>query len=168
MKGWFFMKSIIIYTTKYGCTEKAVNLLRSKLPLDVKCFNLEKDGVPNLSLFDTVILGGPIYVGKLQKSLCLFIQNHLEELKARRLALFVCAGEEDAVKSEEQLAAAFSQELFQHAFAWEAFGGELQINKISFIEKLMIRIVKGIKESYFKLSEDKIDSFAKRLMTVNK
>ncbi|MHB8062666.1 MAG: flavodoxin domain-containing protein [Ruminiclostridium sp.] len=157
------MKSIIIYTTKYGCTEKAVKLLRSKLPADVQAFNLEKDRVPDLSLFDTVILGGPIYVGKLQKSLSSFTQNHLEELKTKRLALFVCAGEQDAAKSKEQFAAAFSQELFQYAFVREEFGGEMRTDKISFIEKLMIRLVKGIKESYFRLSEDKIYSFTKKI-----
>lgn len=61
------MKTIIIYTTKYGCAEKAAYLLRSKLGEGTEAVNLMHAKEPLLDKYDTVILGGSIYFGKIQK-----------------------------------------------------------------------------------------------------
>lgn len=159
------MKMLIIYATKYGCTQKAVTLLKSKLCENVSSINIMKDKVPDLKEYDTVILGGSIYVGKIQKQMHNYMLKHAEELKTKRLGLFICAGEQDPVIIEKQLKTSFPKELFSHAIIKETFGGELHIEKISFIEKHMIRIVKGIKQNYSRLSEDKIDKFAKNILS---
>ena len=155
------MKGIIIYATKYGCTEKAVKLLQSKIPEEIKTVNVVKEKAPDLSLYDTVILGGPIYVGKMHKELSSYMQQNLEELKKKRLALFVCAGEQDPVLIEKQLASAFPEELFNRAVIREAIGGELHMDRLDFMTKLILRVVKGIKEDYSRLSDAKISRLAK-------
>jgi menaquinone-dependent protoporphyrinogen oxidase len=160
------MKGIIIYATKYGCTEKAVKLLQSKISEEIKIVNVEKEKAPDLSLYDTVILGGPIYVGKMHSVLSNYMQQNREVLKRKRLALFICAGEEDPAIMEKQLASAFPKELYKHAIIREVFGGELHLDKMSFITKLILRVVKGIKEDYSRLSEAKIDILARRVLNV--
>lgn len=155
------MKGIIIYATRYGCTEKVVKRLQSKLPEGINTVNLAKEKAPDLSSFETVILGGPIYVGKTLKLLSDYMQQNVEVLKSKRLALFVCAGEQDPVLSEKQIASAYPGELYNCAVIREALGGELYWEKLDFVTKLMLRMVKGIKEGYSRLSEAKIDRFAK-------
>lgn len=158
------MKILIIYATKYGCAQKAVTLLKSRLSENVSSVNIMKDKVPELKDYDTVILGGSIYVGKIQKQMYNYMLKHAEELKTKRLGLFICAGEEDPAIIEKQIKASFPDELLSHAIIKESFGGILSIEKISFIEKHMIRIVKGIKEGYARLSEDSIDKFARNIL----
>jgi menaquinone-dependent protoporphyrinogen oxidase len=155
-----FMKGIIIYATRYGCTEKAVKLLQKKIPGGTELVNIGKQKVPDLSLYDTVILGGPIYIGKTLKVLTDFVQRNLDALKKKKLALFLCAGEQDPQKAEALFAGAFPEELCKAAFMREVFGGELQWKKLDFMTKLMLRLVIGIKEGYTRLSEGKIEKFA--------
>lgn len=158
------MKGIIVYATKHGCTEKAVKLLQSKIPGEIKAVNVEREKAPDLSLFDTVILGGPIYVGKMHKALSDYMQQNRDALKEKRLALFVCAGEQDPALMEKQLASAFPGELYNRAIMREVFGGELYWDKLDSMTKLILRVVKGIKEGYSRLSEVKIDRFVRGIL----
>lgn len=154
------MKAIIIYSSRYGCTEKAVRLLQSKISQDVKAVNVAREKAPDLTPFDTIILGGPIYVGKMDGKLASYIQQNREDLRRKNLALFVCAGEQDPAVMEKQLVSAFPEDLYNRAIAREVLGGELYWDRLDFMTKLMLRIVKGIKEGYARLSEEKIDRFA--------
>lgn len=155
------MKGIIIYATRYGCTERAVKLLQSKIPGGMEAVNVAREKAPNLSLFDTVILGGPIYVGKMHNALSSYMKQNHEALKGKRLALFVCAGEQDPALMKKQLASAFPEELYNRAIMREDFGGELYWDKLDMMTKLILRVVKGIKEGYSRLSEVKIDRFVR-------
>ncbi len=158
------MKEIIIYTTRYGCTEKAVKLIQLKAAKEIKAVNLAFEKVPDLHHYDTIILGGPIYVGKLPKELSTFIQQNLEILKSKRLVLFLCAGEQDPIAIEKLFSSAFTEELNKHAIYKEALGGELHLDQLSFITKLILRIFKGINKDYSRLSEEKIENLARRMI----
>lgn len=155
------MKGIIIYATKYGCTEKVVKMLQSKIPIEVKTVNVEKEKITDLTEFDIIILGGPIYIGKIPKKLSDFIQENREILKSKKLALFLCAGEQDVTNMENLLLTAYSEELYNHAITREVVGGELHLSKLDFITRIMLRVVKGIKKDYSRLSEAKINKLAK-------
>jgi menaquinone-dependent protoporphyrinogen oxidase len=157
------MKKIIIYASKYGCTEKAVKLLKSKIPGETITVNATSQKVPDLSSFDTVILGGPIYIGRMHKALYAYMQKNLETLKNKRLALFVCAGEQEPAALEKEFIEAFPEELYRRAILRESFGGELHLAKVDPVTKLILRAVKGIKEDYSRLSEPAIESFAKEV-----
>jgi len=154
------MKGIIIYATRHGCTEKAVKLLQKKLPDGIESVNIGKEKAPDLSLYDTVIFGGPIYVGKTLKPLTDYIQRNLDVLKKKKVALFLCAGEQDLQRTDALFAGAFPEELCKISFAREFFGGELYWEKLDFMTKLILRLVKGINGGYSRLSEEKIKKFA--------
>lgn len=158
------MKEIIIYTTKHGCTEKAVKLMQLKAKKEIKAVNLALEKAPDLKQYDTIILGGPIYVGKLPKELSSFIQHNLEILKTKRLALFLCAGEQDPKSLEKLFSDSFTDVLNKHALYREALGGELHLDQLSFFTKLILRIVKGINEDYSRLSEEKIEMLVRRII----
>jgi menaquinone-dependent protoporphyrinogen oxidase len=98
------------------------------------------------------------------KAMSDYMRQNYEVLKGKRLALFVCAGEQDPTIAEKQLVSAFPEELYNRAVVREVFGGELEWNKLDSITKLVLRFVKGIKDGYSRLSEDKIDKFARRVL----
>ncbi len=61
------MKNCILFTTKHGSTEKASLLLKEKLNAETDIINLKDVKKPDISDYDTVILGASIYMGKIQK-----------------------------------------------------------------------------------------------------
>jgi len=135
--------------------------LQSKIPGGIRTVNVAREKAPDLSVFDTVILGGPIYVGKMHGAMSAYMRRNLEALKSKRLALFICAGEQDPALMEKQFAAAFPEELYKGAMAREVLGGELYWDKLDFMTKLILRAVKGIKEGHSRLSGVKIDRLAR-------
>ncbi|MFZ5639495.1 MAG: flavodoxin domain-containing protein [Bacillota bacterium] len=94
------MRSLIIYATKYGCAEKAATILKSKMNGDVFLVNVMKEKVPGLDQYDNVILGGSIYIGKIQKALIKYIKSNLPSLLQKRVGLFICAGDLSEEKIE--------------------------------------------------------------------
>lgn len=156
------MKSIIIFTTKYGSVEKAAKLLASKMDGEVHLVNIMKEKAPALDEYDRVILGGSIYAGKMQKKLSGFIAGNVPQLMKKRVGLFICAAQPEPAKSQE-LQASFPPELFAHAAVKEAFGYEYDFKKLNLFEKLVIRVIAGVTSSKFELSDEKIDIFAKTI-----
>lgn len=157
------MKTIIVYTTKYGCTEKAVNVLKTKLSGEVSAVNLKKAGEPDLGQYDVVILGGSIYMGNIQKEMKEYATRNVASLLKKKVGLFICAGAPDLQARVKELETAFPQELFSHAAQKEVFGGEITYEKLGFLEKTIMKAVKGDKNNYSDLSEEKIDAFAKAI-----
>lgn len=155
------MKSIIIYATKHGSVENAAHLLQSKMEGESCLINIMKEDVPILDEYDTIIFGGSIYVGKIQKQLSKYIAKNLPLLLKKRIGLFICAGEKEEVRVKE-LETSFPNMLFTHAVCKEIFGYEIHYEKLNFIEKKMAGAILGHKQSYSNLSETKIENFAKK------
>ncbi|WP_379127021.1 flavodoxin domain-containing protein [Paenibacillus sp. sgz500958] len=152
------MKTIIVYTSKYGCTEKAALLLKSKMGGDADVVKLSRTQEPEIRGYDTVILGGSIYYGKIQKEMTAFVDKKKSELAGKRLGLFVCAGMKGDQAAQE-LHTAFPVELLIHAEATEVFGDEYDFRKMTLMDKVILRAVKG-KELSPGLHMDAIDRFA--------
>lgn len=70
---------LILYAGKYGCTEKAAMQLQSRLD-GAEVVNLRYAKVPELAAYDTVILGGSIYYGRIRKEMAVFTAKHKQEL----------------------------------------------------------------------------------------
>lgn len=61
------MKTLILYTSKYGCTKDCANYLKSKLGQQTDIASLDYFQTTDLQHYDWIILGGSIYIGKIQK-----------------------------------------------------------------------------------------------------
>jgi menaquinone-dependent protoporphyrinogen oxidase len=112
------MKTAIIYVSKHGTTEKAARKIAEKLGShEVSFFNLKTDKNPDITSFDGIILGTPIYAGTPSKRMQPFIKTHPEILTAKRIGLFVCGMEPNREKQQQELRNAYPQELQQQAIA---------------------------------------------------
>jgi menaquinone-dependent protoporphyrinogen oxidase len=157
------MKStIIIYATKHGSVENAVKLLKEKLYGEITIINIMNEEPPSLGEFENVILGGSIYVGKIQKRLSKYIENHLSELLTKQIGLFICGAQKDEVR-EQELIDSFPEALYKHALCKEIFGYEIHYNDMNFIEKNIVRTILGHKSDYSELSEANIERFAETI-----
>lgn len=133
------MKTLILYSSKYGCTKKYVSLLSKELQGEIKCISLKEKENPSLPSTEVVILGSSVYMGKIQKEMKEFCMHHLEELKAKKLHLFITCM--NLSKGQEQLENAYPKELLERAISKEVLGGELTPTKMNFFEKSIIKAV---------------------------
>ncbi|MBC8080009.1 MAG: flavodoxin domain-containing protein [Gorillibacterium sp.] len=148
------MKTLIIYASKHGSTEKCAASLSGKFKGTVDLCNLKSNKVENLGTYDQIIIGGSIYMGRIQKEITTFCKNAQSQLQDKKIGLFICCMREgqDAVV---QLESAFPKELLAKSAAKESFGGELIFRKMNFFEKFIIRKVSKVeKDTSFFLPEN--------------
>jgi menaquinone-dependent protoporphyrinogen oxidase len=92
----------------------------------------------NLQSFDTIIVGGSIHEGMIQRSVHKFCESNLDVLLQKQIGLFVCCMDPDA-NEQELIERAFPDRLVKHALASGFFGGELNIKKMNLLQKIMTR-----------------------------
>lgn len=156
------MKTLIIYGTKHGCTEKCAKLLSEKLTGKIDLQNLMKKNNLDISQYDKVIIGGSIYIGKIQKEVSTFCTENLNVLKEKKVGVFICCMGEGKVV-EKQLKESFPQELIENAIAKECFGGEFIFKNMNFIERFIVKKVSKIEKDVSKISNDRLKKFAQLL-----
>ncbi|WP_438446099.1 flavodoxin domain-containing protein [Gorillibacterium sp. sgz5001074] len=158
------MRTLIVYATKYGCTEKCAGLLKHELAPsgEVDCVNLKKMGLPDLSRYDRVIIGGSIYAGGIQKEVRSFCATHLPVLLQKRIGLFICCMQEGET-AERELLQSFPAELAAHASAKEPFGGEFIFKRMSLLDRFIAWKVAKIETDTSTLSEEKIRRFTQQI-----
>jgi menaquinone-dependent protoporphyrinogen oxidase len=156
------MNTLIVYASKYGCTEKCAKLIAKELNDKVDIINLKKVKDMNLSKYDKVIIGGSIYIGKIQKDVAEFCSKYLDELKEKQIGLFICGmAEGEAIKTE--LNKNFRPELLKIAKAKEYLGGEFLLDKMSFMDKIIVKKVSKVKSNKCNILEDKIHEFTQAM-----
>ncbi len=132
------MKTLIAYSTTLGCTEQCASKLKDDLGSGVEMVRIARRQKYTLEQYDTVIIGGSIHEGMIQRSVYKFCVNNLEILLQKQVGLFVCCMDPDA-NEKELIDRAFPDELVGHALSSGFFGGELNIKKMNLLQKIMTR-----------------------------
>lgn len=154
------MKTLIVYASKYGCTETCAKRLAEQMTGDTELLSLkEKKDAIEWDAYDTVIVGGSVYVGKIQKEVSEFCAKHLELLKQKRIGLFICGMQEDDVLQQELLQS-FPEELVTIAIAKDHLGGAFDFEKMNLMERMIVKKVSKVTASVSNISEDSISTFA--------
>ncbi|GAB1474149.1 hypothetical protein MASR2M69_15900 [Bacteroidota bacterium] len=161
------MRTAIIYATSHGTTGKVANIIKERLSANntkeesINIFNLKQNSNIDLSVYDTIVLGGSIHAGNIQGSVKEFCKNNLVDLLQKRVALFICAMNKPEYETE--LKNSFPELLFNHAISKEVVGGEFLFDKMNFIEKMLVRNISGIKETTSKIDDSKIEALCRSL-----
>jgi len=129
---------LIAYSTTLGCTEMCASKLKDDLGEGVEMIRISRRRRFNLKNYNTIIIGGSIHEGMIQRSVYKFCESNLDELLKKAIGLFVCCMDPDA---DEQMLiqSAFPEALLKHALASGFFGGELNIKKMNLLQKIMTR-----------------------------
>lgn len=150
------MNVLIAYASKYGAVQRVSEALYQKLEVPTTMVNLRVSAAPELSPYDTVVVGGSIYAGRILPSVPRFVERHREELLKKRVFLFVSCLY-DGEKGLEQLREAFPAWLQVHALGSHNVGGEIILDKLRFLDRLIIRNFAKLEESVRKLDGGAID-----------
>lgn len=156
------MKTIIIYTTKYGFSRVLAEHLQEKLAGEIHLADA-KGPVPGLEPYDTVILGGSVYMGRIQKAMTAYIREHLQELLGKNIGLYLSAGITDGAVEEQELRAAFGTELINHAAAKDVLGYCFDFSKMNFLERCMVKAKGKGTENERVLREERMEQFVHML-----
>lgn len=156
------MKTLIVYDSRHGFTEKCVGLLTGELPSGVDLWPLkERPGVPDWSAYDVLLFGGPVYFGQWAPRVMRFLKRHQASLSPERLHLGAF------VVSLSPRAAAlryFSQGLLPE---WKGklghvshFGGGITWRELSWWERVLLKRVRKIETDVSNLSLAEIQGLA--------
>ena len=156
------MKTLIVFTSAYGCTQKISERMKKDLGGDVVLVNLKKEKQPELSSFQRVIIGGSIQSGKMQKRIDNFCQKNLDELRNLELGLFICSLDK-GMNANKHLLEAFPDALLMAAKSTAVFKGSFDFDRMNFIERLLVKNVKRVKHNSAKVDFEAVQLFSKRM-----
>jgi menaquinone-dependent protoporphyrinogen oxidase len=149
------MRTLIIYATKYGTTEKVVNILKEKINGNIDIINIKKEKNINISNYDYIIIGGSIYIGHMHKEITNFINSNLEQLLSQKVALFICAG--NANEEEKELLGAFENNLLDNAIFKGSMGYEYLFDKLKFFDKFIVKKIVKVDNTVSNINYDNIN-----------
>ncbi len=158
-------KSIIIYTTQHGATERVAKLIKDNLADTPELCNLHKNK-PDLSAYNTVIIGGSIHAGKIQKRLIKFMQKKQDELLKKELGLYLSCMHTGET-AENQFNENFPEPLRKHAKATSIVGGAFDFDRMNFMEKAIVKKVANVTNSVNKIDAKEIKKFIETMNNSN-
>ncbi|MCC5894164.1 MAG: flavodoxin domain-containing protein [Alkalibacterium sp.] len=153
------MKTLIAYASKHGCTEKCARLLEEHLDGEVERVNLKKQTNVDFSKYDKVVLGSPVYVGKILKEVDTFANVHVNEIKQKTVGLFICGMQEEHTLRNE-LDVNYPQQLQEKAVVRDCFGGAFDFSDMNYVEKMITKKVAKVDKDVSAIRKDVILSFA--------
>jgi len=161
-------KTAILYLSKYGTTEKIVGFIADKLKEtnDVALFSLKKFPNPDISGFETVILGAPVYAGQVSKSMNAFCKANEAVLLQKKIGLFVCGMEPNKEKQEKELTDAYPEALRENAVAIGFLGGAFLWEQMNFVERMIIKKIAKVTTSVQQIDNEAIDSFVEKMKSL--
>lgn len=133
------MKTAILYATRTGTTKKCAEYLCNALG-GAELFDL-KTSRCDLSKYDTVIIGGGVRIGRIAKPASKFLVQNKDALLGKKLGLFLCAGFMDEENIKKQIELNFPPELLSHASAAACLGGEICVENLKGIDKMMVNMI---------------------------
>ncbi|MDY7775432.1 flavodoxin domain-containing protein [Clostridioides difficile] len=151
------MNTIIIYSSKYGCTKDCANILKNKLSDNITIVDINNNNKIELSKLDKIIIGSSIYAGSVSKKIRLLCNDNLELLNKKQVGIFLCCGFSE--EADKYLKSNFPSSLLESANAIGIFGGEARLEEMKFLDKLIMKAVSKGNYDSFRISQDNIDNF---------
>ena len=170
--------TLIIYSSTDGQTKNICSRIGEFLSNDipVKIISLSDASKNDIEKYDRVIIGASIRYGKHRKELFEFIETNLDELTKKENAFFsVNVVARKSEKNTPETNPYMQKFLLKTSWVPQrlaVFAGKIDYPKYNFFDKQMIRFImwvtKGptnIKNTYEFTDWNKVDSFAKELIT---
>ena len=155
------MKTLILYATKHGATREIAKRIADKIG-NAQIHNLKTSGTPDLTKFDCVIVGSPVYIGTIRKEAKAFLAQNVSALCAKKLGLFITGMEME--NGHTNFEPNFPSEVLRAAKAKVFFGGIFDPQKAGAIERMMVKFVKKNINYINNIDDDEISRFVEALM----
>jgi len=157
------MNTLILFTSHHGTTKKLANQLAIDLEVDTDfVLDFKQNKKIDLSGFDLIIIGSSIHMGSIPSDFKKFLLENLKLLLTKKIAIFMC-GMEKGESLTLEFQNNFPNELRNHSIANALLGGEFLFEKMSFLEKLIIKKISGLAESKSEIDYDAYYDFVEKL-----
>ncbi len=133
------MKTLIIYASTYGYTRDCVHSLKQQLNGETRIVDINKEAVPALTDFDTILIGGSIYIGQIQKKIKKYCLAHVDALKNKNLGFFIACGSAETIAT--YFKNSFPEPLLEKALFTENVGGEMRPDKMNFFHRFITKMI---------------------------
>jgi menaquinone-dependent protoporphyrinogen oxidase len=150
------MKTLIVYGTNFGTAEIVAKSIRDKISDQVEIVNIKKSPNPNLSEFDKIVIGSGVKIGMIKKEIKAWMNKNCDDIINKKVFLFLCASSTKDGDIEKIWSTNYPEKILSSAIAKNVVGGVLDMNKMGFFDKLIIKKVTGQNESSSNLKEDEI------------
>lgn len=159
------MKTVLIYLSKHGTTEKVARMIQERLSSEeITMVDISKDKEPDFSGYERIIIGVSVYVGRVRKPFVHFCTDENVCLFATKdLGLFVCGMEQDACKQSKEMENAFPERLLRHAKTKSFMGGELLFDKLSYWERAIAKFAFKASTDVSTINVKAIDEFVEAM-----
>ncbi len=149
------MKTALLYSSKYGSTERVAEQIADKLNPPVDLINLAEQQV-QLTDYDSFIIGLPVLAENTTLDMRRFLGKNLTEIADKIIAVFILCW--NTHKYETYIEKLFNNKLSPKCIT-ACVGGEFNFDKMMDIEKNIVKDITGIKENSSKISTEEIDRF---------
>jgi len=135
-------KEVVVYRSIYGATRQYALWIAAHL--HCPAFDVRTIRAKDLQEYDTIIYGGPIYVGEVLGAK--FLKKNLNTLGHKNLVLFSCGlndpeDERNQINTEDQLSDILSDELMAHIKVFH-LRGAIDYRKLRLLHKIMMAMTK--------------------------
>ena len=152
-------KIAVIYKSKYGATKRYAGWIALKLDADL--YEVSDIRRKDLKAYDTIIYGGPLYIGKIKG--IKFIINNYEYIKDKKLSVFMVGMrefDEDYINSI--LENNIPKEVINNIKTFY-FRGKMNYQELSFKDKILMT---GLRVSISNKKQSDISSDEKMILEV--
>lgn len=156
------MKAIVLYATRYGSTRVAAERIAAALGGAEICELNARAPAPEG--YDAVIIGAPVYMGRLLKPARAYMAAHEQALLRARLGLFACGATRPGENGFP--GSVFPEALRGHAQAICAAGGLVKPGSMRALDRFVTNMIARGDASGFtqvKIDDEAIERFAKAL-----
>lgn len=136
---------LVTYATRYGSTQEVAEAVAATLrELGLTAETQPMPNVQTLDGYRGVVLGAPLYIGRLHKDARRFLARHGEALKKQSVAIFALGplhpDEEEWQAARTQLDQALAKVPWLKPVAVELFGGQYDPAKLRLPDSLLVRL----------------------------
>ncbi len=155
------MNTLVLFSSKHGSAKYAAERIASKLKNDFTIVDLDRKSNISLEQFDSVIMGGSVYAGRMRSSIVKFVKKNENELAKKKLGFYIiCMSPMEKVPNF--FIDFYGKSLAEKAAAKEIFGGKYDFDKMNFIEKFIIKKISGVNSTVSTIDEDLITKFSEK------
>ncbi len=157
------MSTLIVYASTHGFTEMCVHRIARQLPGTVQLADLTTHPHPDLDQAGVVVVGGSIHLGSIQPVIATFCEHRRDSLLRHPLGLFICCLKHNE-EAHDQFDNAYALRLRAHAFATAMLGGALYFDRMSLLQRWIVRKTTGLNESIVELDAEALQDFTEAII----
>jgi len=162
-------KIIIVYASKCGGTtqivERLATLLRAGGLNDTVDVVALKAGVElELANYDTIIIGSPLYAGKILKEVHDLVSYYRIPLAQKKVGLFLTGMDQGDERIHNHFVANYPKSLLEASWTTAFLGGIYDPKKVSFIERFIMKKVAKQTTYIERIDQQVMVDFAKYML----